>query len=57
MTDSMTSSMLQLSLDNKNKIPKFYFPDGNELPEMVELEEKIMSQVFNNGNYYRNYSK
>jgi hypothetical protein len=42
----MTGSMLQLSLDNKNKIPQFYFPKGNAIPELVELEDNIINQVF-----------
>jgi len=30
----------------KDKIPKFYFPEGNSSPETIEAEEKLINEVF-----------
>jgi hypothetical protein len=30
----------------KDKIPKFYFPEGNPTPDNIEAGEKIINEVF-----------
>lgn len=30
----------------KDKIPKFYFPEGNPIPENEEAGEKIINELF-----------